>query len=78
MVNANMLNSPNMVVRSLRRTFIFFACRRCPFNSMEQLKQKKTKLCMLHMQVNVAGQTACFLCVSFVEKGAEGIAVKPS
>jgi len=39
------LNSPNIVVRSLRRTFTFCACRRCHFNSTEQLKQEKTKLC---------------------------------
>ena len=48
------------------------ACRgRCHFNSTEQLKQEKTKLCMLHVQDNLAGQTACFLCVSCVEKGFE-------
>ena len=46
----------------------FYACRRCHFNSTEQLKQEKTKLCMLHVQDNLAGQTACFLCVSCVEK----------
>ena len=68
MVNSNKLNSPNIVVRSLRRTFTFYACRRCHFNSTEQLKQEKTKLCMLHVQDNLAGQTACFLCVSCVEK----------
>ena len=71
MVNSNILNSPNMVVRSLRRTFTFCACRRCHFNSTEQLKQEKTKLCMLHVQDDLAGQTACFLCVSCVEKGFE-------
>ena len=33
------------------------ACRRrCHFNSTEQLKQEKTKLCMLHVQDNLAGQ----------------------
>ena len=67
-VNSNKLNSPNMVVRSLRRTFTFCACRRCHFNSTEQLKQEKTKLCLLHVQDNLAGQTACFLCVSCMEK----------
>ena len=67
MVNSNMLNSGNMVMRSLRRTFIFVHAAAVHFNSTEQLKQEKTKLCMLHVQVNVAGQTAClfplwFLC----------------
>ena len=52
---------------------VYFLCM--PLLSFQQ---KKTKLCMLHVQVNVAGQTACFLCVSCVEKGTESIAVKPS
>ena len=65
MENSNMLNSPNMM---MRRTFIFFACRRCPLNSTEQ-KQEKTKLCMLHVQVNVADrQLVSFVCVG---KGTE-------
>ena len=79
MVNSNKLNSPNIVVRSLRRTFTFYACRRCHFNSTEQLKQEKTKLCMLHVQDNLAGQTACLFPLCFLcGKGTEGIAVKPS
>ena len=78
-VNSNKLNSPNIVVRSLRRTFTFCACRRCHFNSTEQLKQEKTKLCMLHVQDNLAGQTACLFPLCFLcGKGTEGIAVKPS
>ena len=57
----------------------FCACRRCHFNSTEQLKQEKTKLCMLHVQDNLAGQTAClFPLCSLCGKGTEGIAVKPS
>ena len=51
-----------------KNVYFFCACRRCHFNSTEQLKQEKTKLCMLHVQDNLAGQTACFLCVSCVEK----------
>ena len=45
-----------------------YACRRCHFNSTEQLKQEKTKLCMLHVQDNLDRLLACFLCVSCVEK----------
>ena len=57
----------------------FCACRRCHFNSTEQLKQEKTKLCMLHVQDNLAGQTACLFPLCFLcGKGTEGIAVKPS
>ena len=77
-VNSNKLNSHNMVMKSLWETVLLCACRRCHFNSTEQLKQEKTNICMLHVQDNLAGQTACFLCVSCVEKGIEGIAVKPS
>ena len=51
-----------------KHLFIFFACRRCHFNSTEQLKQEKTNLSMLHVQDNVAGQTACSFCVSCVER----------
>ena len=58
---------------------LFCACRRCHFNSTEQLKQEKTKLCMLHVQDNLAGQTACLFPLCFLcGKGTEGIAVKPS
>ena len=57
----------------------FCACRRCHFNSTDQLKQEKTKLCMLHVQDNLAGQTACLFPLCFLRgKGTEGIAVKPS
>ena len=58
---------------------LFCACRRCHFNSTEQLKQEKTNLCMLHVQDNLAGQTACLFPLCFLcGKGTEGIAVKPS
>ena len=76
-VNSNKLNSPNMVVRSLRRTFIF--CM--PPLPLQQHGTAETGEDQT-MHVARARQLSwtdslfplCFLC----GKGTEGIAVKPS
>ena len=68
-VNSNKLNSPNMVVRSLRRTFIL--CM--PPLPLQQHGTAETgEDQSMHVararQLSWTDKLACFLCVSCVEK----------